>query len=90
MITNRQKSCLDSPTRTLSDFGSCHTASCLSSQLACRYEYYGGIRGGISHLLGRDQAVANALVQMYYRTNIELFLAFVNKEESGRYYTVSM
>ena len=59
-----------------------------SKHLVCRYDYYGGLREGISDLVGRDQAVANALVSVYNKTDAELFLAFVNKEESGQQHTL--
>ena len=59
-----------------------------STQLVRRYDYYCGLRQGTSDLVGRDQTIANALVQMYHRTDIELFLAFVTKEESGQHCTM--
>lgn len=53
--------------------------------LVCRYSYHGGLREGISDLVGRDQAVANALKKIHRTTNVELFLAFVEMEETGQH-----
>ena len=61
-----------------------------SSQSVCRYDYHCGLRQGVSDLVARDQAVAKALVQLYYRRNVELFLAFVTKEETGHQCTLLM
>ena len=54
-----------------------------------RYDYYGGLRAGVSDLVGRDHAVAHALVQTYSTTSIEIHLAFVSKEQSGQFHPMS-
>ena len=59
-------------------------------QLVCRYDYRWGLSEGISDLVGRDQAVANALKQMSRFTNLELFLAFVSMEETGEHHMMLM
>lgn len=65
-------------------------AACVgaSLQLVCRYEYHGGLRGGIADLIGRDQAVAKALTRVQCRTGLQVYLAFVTKAVSGQHYTL--
>ncbi|KAL3149695.1 hypothetical protein ABBQ38_013525 [Trebouxia sp. C0009 RCD-2024] len=47
------------------------------------YDYHGGLAGGIADLIGRDQAVATALMKVQFRTGLQLYLAFITKAESG-------
>lgn len=54
-------------------------------QLLCRYSYHCRLRRGMSDLVGRDQAVANALKKIYCTTNVKLLLAFVGIERSGQH-----
>lgn len=50
-----------------------------------RYCYHEGLRGGVAGLVGRDQAVANALMLTSQEcASLEVYLAFVNMEESGQ------
>ncbi|KAL3146515.1 hypothetical protein ABBQ32_000765 [Trebouxia sp. C0010 RCD-2024] len=46
------------------------------------YEYYGGLSGGIADLIGRDQAVAKALMNVHW-TGLQLYIAFITKAVSG-------
>lgn len=54
----------------------------------CRYDYYRGLVAGVSDLIGRDHAVAQALMQTCYTTQSDFFLAFVSKEQSGQLQTI--
>lgn len=55
--------------------------------MVCRYEYYGGLSGGIADLIGRDQAVAKALMNVHW-TGLQLYIAFITKAVSGQHSTV--
>ncbi|KAL3149674.1 hypothetical protein ABBQ38_013506 [Trebouxia sp. C0009 RCD-2024] len=48
-----------------------------------KYGYHGGLWNGIADLIGRDQAVATALMQVHACTDLEVYLAFVTMEVSG-------
>lgn len=87
-VTNKTQNCncADTSIRTMSGFVS---RSTVPLRIMRRYDYYGGLRAGVSDLVGRDHAVAHALVQTYSTTSIEIHLAFVCKEQSGQFHQMS-